>query len=150
VARTKARADHCLDTRVRALGLLVKSHLSDTNRGEEVEEQTVHGWKQKRKRGWEVPPSPPSHAPNDLRPSHKASPPEGSTTSQQHCSVHQAFGTWPWRTFLFFLFFLSVRWGLKSGPVLARQVLYHLIHTLFPFCFSYFSDRILYFVPRLI
>jgi hypothetical protein len=32
--------------------------------------------------------------------------------------------------------------------VLARQVLYHLSHTLGLFCFSYFLDRVLHFCQR--
>jgi hypothetical protein len=39
---------------------------------------------------------------------------------------------------IFFFFWLySV---LNSGPVLARQALYYLIHTVSPFCFTYFLN----------
>jgi hypothetical protein len=42
------------------------------------------------------------------------------------------------------LLFLVVL-GFQFGLALARQVLYHLSHSLSPFCFSYFSDRIFHF-----
>jgi hypothetical protein len=38
-------------------------------------------------------------------------------------------------------------WGLKSGPILTRQVLYHLSHAYSLFCFRNFSNRVLLLCP---
>jgi hypothetical protein len=46
---------------------------------------------------------------------------------------------------LFICFCSTMRvWTPSLG--LARQALYHLSHILRPFCFSYFSDRVLQFL----
>jgi hypothetical protein len=45
-----------------------------------------------------------------------------------------------------FIYLGSIR-SFKSGPELARQVLYHLSHASSPFCFSYFLDRVSCFLP---
>jgi hypothetical protein len=49
-------------------------------------------------------------------------------------------------------FFIIIFWSgtvvWTQGFDLARQVLYHLRHAPSPFCFSYFSDRVSYFLPR--
>jgi hypothetical protein len=46
-------------------------------------------------------------------------------------------GTW-----LFWLY-----WGLNSGPVLPREVIYHLNHSISPFCVGCFQDRVLLSFP---
>jgi hypothetical protein len=49
-------------------------------------------------------------------------------------------------SFLPFLIYL-VDWDLNLLPVLAMEVLYHFSHKPRPFCFSYFSARVLHFCP---
>jgi hypothetical protein len=43
---------------------------------------------------------------------------------------------------------MVVLWFDLLGFILARQILYHLIFTPIPFCFSYFLDRVI-FAPGL-
>jgi hypothetical protein len=40
-----------------------------------------------------------------------------------------------------FLIHFQWGWGLNSGFILAKQVLYHLSHTSNPFFFGYFGDE---------
>jgi hypothetical protein len=48
---------------------------------------------------------------------------------------------------VFFFFGSTVVW--TQGLPLGRQVIYHLSHVPSPFCFSYFSGRVLHFLPWL-
>jgi hypothetical protein len=48
----------------------------------------------------------------------------------------------------FFFFLVAVTGVSTQGLVLAQLALYHLNQASSPFCFGYFGDRVLFFMPR--